>query len=123
MSLHEKGLPTLGEVMAGISAYPTWPAHELALVPMEHEELEQVETRRSKYHREITKPVIVEGREVMVTVSVDVYDVLRAWNVTNPALAHLIKKGLQPGECGHKTLAQDMQDIVDSAIRARELTE
>lgn len=64
---------------------------------------------RNKYHRQI------KG------VSVDVYDVLKAWNVTNPALQHLIKKALQPGERGHKDLEQDLQDIIDSAIRAKEL--
>ena len=54
---------------------------------------------------------------------VDVYDVLKAWKVTNPALQHLIKKALQAGDRGHKTLFQDMDDIVASSIRARELTE
>lgn len=54
-------------------------------------------------------------------VSVDVYDVLQAWNVINPALQHLIKKALQCGQRGHKDNAQDLQDIIDSAIRAKEL--
>ena len=54
--------------------------------------------------------------------TLDVYDVLKAWNVTNPALQHLIKKALQAGNRGHKTLDQDMDDIVASAIRARELS-
>ena len=54
-------------------------------------------------------------------VSVDVYDVLMAWGVTNPALQHLIKKALQCGKRGHKDNEQDLQDIIDSAIRAKEL--
>lgn len=54
-------------------------------------------------------------------VSVDVYDVLQAWGVSNPALQHLIKKALQCGLRGHKDNAQDLQDIIDSAIRAKEL--
>jgi len=54
-------------------------------------------------------------------VSVDVYDVLQAWGVSNPALQHLIKKALQCGQRGHKDSAQDLQDIIDSAIRAKEL--
>lgn len=54
-------------------------------------------------------------------VSIDVYDVLQAWGVTNPALQHLIKKALQCGQRGHKDNAQDLQDIIDSAIRAKEL--
>ena len=54
-------------------------------------------------------------------VDVDVYDVLMAWGVTNPALQHLIKKALQCGQRGHKDKQQDLQDIIDSAIRAQEL--
>lgn len=64
----------------------------------------------SKYHREI-KP----------GVWVDVYDVLAAWGVSNPALQHLIKKALQPGNRGHKSREQDLDDIVASAKRAREI--
>lgn len=65
---------------------------------------------KSKYHREIAPGIWV-----------DVYDVLKAWSVENPALQHLIKKSLQPGERGHKTLDQDMDDIIASAKRAKEL--
>lgn len=54
-------------------------------------------------------------------VEVDVYDVLAAWEVTNPALQHLIKKALQPGARGHKTLENDLTDILVSAHRAIEL--
>lgn len=54
-------------------------------------------------------------------VQVDVYDVLQAFNVTNPALQHLIKKALCVGIRGHKTKQQDLQDIIESAIRAKEL--
>jgi hypothetical protein len=64
----------------------------------------------SKYHREIKPGVFV-----------DVYDVLHAWAVINPALQHLVKKALQPGERGHKTMAEDLNDIIVSANRAAEL--
>ena len=60
-------------------------------------------------------------REIVPGVWVDVYDVLQAWNVTNPALQHLIKKALQPGHRGHKTLEEDLNDIVSSAKRAIKL--
>ena len=60
-------------------------------------------------------------REIKSGVMVDVYDVLQAWGVTNPALQHLIKKALQTGQRGHKSREEDLQDIVASAIRAREL--
>jgi hypothetical protein len=54
-------------------------------------------------------------------VMIDVYDVLQAWSVTNPALQHLIKKALCPGERGHKGRQEDLQDVLDSAKRAIEL--
>lgn len=54
-------------------------------------------------------------------ISVDVYDILLAWNVTNPALQHLIKKALQCGERGHKSRSEDLNDILESAKRAKEL--
>ena len=60
-------------------------------------------------------------REIKPDVYVDVYDVLQAWGVSNPALQHLIKKALQPGERGHKSKAEDMADIVASALRAEKL--
>ena len=59
--------------------------------------------------------------EIKPGIFIDVYDVLMAWNVTNPALQHLIKKALQAGARGHKSREQDLQDIIDSAIRAKEL--
>lgn len=52
---------------------------------------------------------------------VDVYDVLEAWKTTNPVLQHLIKKALQPGERGHKSLVEDLKDIIASAQRALEI--
>lgn len=54
-------------------------------------------------------------------VQIDVYDILKAWEVQNPALQHLIKKALQPGARGHKTLENDLRDILVSAERAMEL--
>ena len=54
-------------------------------------------------------------------VTIDVYDVLTAFNVTNPALQHLVKKALCAGLRGHKDKAQDMAEILESAKRAVEL--
>ena len=54
-------------------------------------------------------------------VTIDVYDVLAAFNVTNPALQHLVKKALCAGLRGHKDKAQDMVEIMESAQRAVEL--
>jgi hypothetical protein len=54
-------------------------------------------------------------------VTIDVYDVLVAFNVTNPALQHLVKKALCAGLRGHKNKDQDMAEIMESAQRAVEL--
>jgi len=85
-----------------------WPSESDIDVVAQNGEVE--ETVINKYSKEI-KP----------NVFVDVYDVLKAWGVTNPALQHLIKKALQPGDRGHKTLEQDIDDIIASAKRAKEL--
>lgn len=69
----------------------------------------------SKYNRTII------GRDIhgeVAKVVVDVYDVLKAFEVTDPALQHLIKKALCAGLRGHKTLQQDLLDIQSSAMRA-----
>lgn len=54
-------------------------------------------------------------------VDVDIYDVLKAWNVTNPAIAHGIKKLLQPGARGTKSKRQDIEEARQSIVRALEL--
>lgn len=56
-------------------------------------------------------------------VTIDVYDVLQAFNVTNPALQHLVKKALAVGQRGHKDKMEDLRDILASAQRAIELEE
>lgn len=66
-------------------------------------------TGQNKYNRQLKGQIV------------DVYDVLKAFEVTCPALQHLIKKALCVGIRGHKDTAQDLQDIIDSAERAMEL--
>lgn len=65
---------------------------------------------KRNHHDELVGPVIV-----------DVYSVLEAFDVKCPALQHLIKKALCAGLRGHKNREQDLQDILDSAVRAKEL--
>jgi len=48
---------------------------------------------------------------------VDVYDVLRAFEVTDPGLQHAIKKLLMPGMRGDKNFTEDLVESID-AIRA-----
>lgn len=66
-------------------------------------------TKPSKYHRNIRG------------VEVDTYDICRAFGVTDPALAHAVKKILMPGTRGAKGLAQDLEEArwsLDNAIAA-----
>lgn len=57
------------------------------------------------------------------TETVDVYDVLRAFNVTCPARQHAIKKLLAAGQRGGKSEIQDIREAIQSAERAIELIE
>ena len=60
----------------------------------------------SKYHKQVPGLII------------DVYDVLKAFNVTNPATQHAVKKLLMPGLRGHKTVLSDLEEAHNSIKRA-----
>jgi len=86
----------------------------------EERAFKQIEARTkpndgNKYHREIFD---TKGND---SITVDVYSVLAAFEVTNPALQHLIKKALCAGLRGHKNELTDMNDIIESAHRARDM--
>ena len=57
-------------------------------------------------------------REIKPGVFVDVYDVLKAFNVTCPAMAHGIKKCLAPGQRGVKDSIQDKNEAIASINRS-----
>lgn len=67
-------------------------------------------THRNKYQREI-KP----------GVWVDVYDVLKAFDITCPAMAHAVKKCLAPGKRGVKDSLQDKREAITSIERSIEM--
>ena len=69
----------------------------------------------NKYSRKI-KTVVADG--IDYDVYVDVYDVLTAFDVTNHALAHALKKMLAPGKRGVKDTLQDMREAIQSIERA-----
>jgi len=52
---------------------------------------------------------------------IDVYDVLTAFKVTNPAIQHAIKKLLKGGARGYKNEEQDYNEAVQSINRGIEL--
>jgi hypothetical protein len=70
----------------------------------------------SKYTRQITQTLADEDQGF--TIDVDVYDVLRAFNVTDPAIQHAIKKLLCTGIRGHKDSKQDLEETIQSIERA-----
>ena len=73
----------------------------------------------SKYQRMLLQ-TLPEGQPGAFVV-VDVYDVLRAWDVTCPAIQHAIKKLLQPGQRGSKSAAQDLREAIGSIERSIQL--
>jgi hypothetical protein len=53
-----------------------------------------------------------------VEVTIDVYDVLQAFNVTNPATAHAIKKLLVAGGRGYKDVQHDVRKGLQAMFNA-----
>lgn len=53
----------------------------------------------------------------------DVYRLLSIFEVTDPCLQHLVKKGLCAGKRGHKDFRKDLQDIIDTAQRRIDMLE
>lgn len=60
-------------------------------------------------------------KDVSVLNEIDVYMVLKLFNVTDPCLQHIAKKALCAGQRGHKDFKKDLQDILDTAKRAVEI--
>ena len=54
---------------------------------------------------------------------IDVYDVLHAYSVTNPATQHAVKKLLQPGNRGYKDTLTDLREALASIQRAIQIEE
>jgi hypothetical protein len=59
--------------------------------------------------------------EIKQEIFVDVYDVLLAFKVINPAVQHAIKKLLVSGERGYKSTVQDLNEAIISINRAIEI--
>ena len=59
--------------------------------------------------------------KVYTTVVIDIYDVLKSYEVTCPAVGHAIKKLLCPGQRGHKSYEQDLREARVSIDRALQM--
>ena len=76
----------------------------------------------AKYHK-IVKGSLVDPKDASKGMVIDIYDVLSAFDVRNPALQHAVKKLLMPGLRGHKSVLSDMEEAHNSVKRAIELEE
>jgi hypothetical protein len=90
---------------AGVAAQDRASAEALGLKPVEDRS-----KPRNKYDREIVPGLYV-----------DIYDVLAAWDVTDQAIGHAIKKQLQAGDRGVKSRRRDITEAIDSLKRALDL--
>jgi hypothetical protein len=79
----------------------------------------------NKYTRSIvgTRDIVVDGvtQQEIIAIDVDVYAVLDAFKVTNPAVVHAVKKLLAPGQRGHKDHITDLREAGLSITRAVEM--
>ena len=75
----------------------------------------------SKYHRTIMQTLPGEFQHLAITV--DVYDVLRAYGVRCGARQHAVKKLLCAGLRGSKDARQDLREAIEAIERAIELCE
>ena len=75
------------------------------------------------YQRKLTSPLVRRSAgcstDTELDVVIDVYDVLDAFDVSNPAIAHAIKKLLCTGGRGFKAWETDLQEAIDSLERAK----
>lgn len=79
--------------------------------------------RPNKYMRKIKsfESHDINGSPIEIDVWVDVYDVIKAFNVTSGPMQHALKKVLCAGERGHKDLLEDLNDIIASVEREIEM--
>lgn len=72
----------------------------------------------SKYHK-----TIADVRNMTNKILVDVYSVIRAFRVDDPAAAHAVKKLLMPGQRGKGSEVEDYVGAADACIEAARAAE
>ncbi len=82
----------------------------MSVVELESEYMpNQPKRKHSHYYRRCPYPHI------------DVYRVLELFEVTDPALQHIVKKALCAGQRGAKDFRKDLEEIVDTGNRRIEM--
>ena len=79
-----------------------------------------VKNIQKKYPEE-DKPHKHYFKDVSKFTQIDVYRIIDLWGVTDPCLQHALKKILVAGGRGHKDTAKDVQDIIDTLERWKEM--
>ena len=69
------------------------------------------------------EPAPNKYQRTVPSTTIDVYDVLHAYSVTNPATQHAVKKLLQPGNRGYKDTLTDLREALASIQRAIQIEE
>lgn len=88
--------------------------------PKQQPEPEQLTPLAGSKYKRMIRQTLPEGHSG-ASVVIDVYDVLRAWDVRDPAIQHAVKKLLQPGQRGSKSAVQDLREAIGSIERAIQL--
>ena len=76
-----------------------------------HEDVSEASSKHKHYFKDVSK-----------LKEVDVYAILYLFEVTDPCIAHVVKKLLCTGKRGHKDFERDLQDSIDSLVRCMTLT-
>ena len=79
---------------------------------------EPIQEIKHKYLKQIKGKVVPDDELILY---VDVYDVLKAFDVVCPAMQHAIKKMLCSGQRGVKDSMRDKREAIDSINRSIEL--
>ena len=89
---------------------------------LHHDDETKVPTMYGKRFSEVVEDTKSKYDRPCKGIYIDVYDVLLASQVKNPATQHAIKKLLASGQRGYKDEVQDLEEARDSIVRAIELT-
>ena len=136
---------TREEVLADISEWTVWPVpplhfHQLGGTDWSMAEVDGMVVLTHSIHDPITRadwerarspanptptaePAPNKYQRIVPSTTIDVYDVLHAYSVTNPATQHAVKKLLQPGNRGHKDTLTDLREALASIQRAIQIEE
>lgn len=83
-----------------------WEASATKRPEKAYQDFTQATKKHSHYHKDVSS-----------LNSIDVYRVLDLWDVKDHAIGHAIKKLLNAGQRGSKSLEQDLQEVIDSIQR------